>query len=530
MKQEQGKSIGEKKRSILVQGGTQKSLLTLLKEKNEYLDAPCNGNGSCGKCKVQLTENLIEPTEQEMRLLTKEELAGGVRLACQTRLLQDSIVLLPENIDEMIAENTATVPDVSGQFSTDMQQGKATQAAPNAQLCKNDLGIAIDLGTTTIAAVLVELSTGKELAAATGINHQRAYGADVISRIKASVEGSGRKLQQIVQTDLLQIINELLLDVKAEKKQLKRMVIAANTTMCHLLSGYPCDTLGKAPFTPVDIRLQKRSSREVFETEEFQAEVTILPGISTFIGADITAGIYACGMQEKEEYSLFLDIGTNGEMAVGNKHGLFVTSTAAGPAFEGGNLSCGMASVPGAVDKVEICFPYTKVHTLKEKAALGICGTGVIETVYELKRNRIIDANGTFAEQFIEEGYPLVKGRISFSQQDVREFQMAKAAVRAGMERLLTWSQIPKEALTNIYLAGSFGCHIPVKKAIGIGLLPAELERRIQTVGNTALEGAKKYLLCEQQGQLEQITSIAKELVLAADCEFQEDFLAYMNF
>lgn len=521
-----------KSRSVLVQGGTGKSLLALLKEKNEYLDAPCNGNGSCGKCRVQLFEKLSEPTEQEKKLLTKKELEAGIRLACQTIPREECSILLPEGCEEIC------VSQATESAQTAMETGQATesaQAAITAQTGENsqtdaDLGIAIDLGTTTIAAVLVELATGRELAAATGINHQRAYGADVISRIKASMEGSKEKLQQIIQADLLQIINELLVNGKAKEAQVKHIVIAANTTMCHLLLGYSCESLGRAPFTPVDISLQQKSCFTVFNTEKFSAEVTILPGISTFVGADIVSGLFACGMQEKEEYALFLDIGTNGEMAVGNKQGLFVTSTAAGPAFEGGNLSCGVASVPGAIDKVEIRFPYTSVHTLKGAPAIGTCGTGVIEAVYELKRNRILDKNGTFAERFLEEGYPLVEPDISITQQDVREFQMAKAAVRAGMERLLEWSCISKEALQKVYFAGSFGCHISVEKAVGIGLLPEELKNRIQPVGNTALEGAKKYLLYKDKTSLEKIISMAEELTLAADDDFQKKFLEYMNF
>ena len=516
MKPKQGKSINETNRSVLVQGGTGKNILTILKEKNKYLDAPCNGNGSCGKCKVQLLEGGTEPTEQEKRLLTKEELADGVRLACLTIPSKDCVLLIPEDSEEILTGSRMT--------------GFSENSCFTSSTATADLGIAIDLGTTTIAAVLVELSTGKNIAEATGVNHQRAYGADVISRIKAAVEGNGKKLQQIVQDDLIEIMNHLLAETKVEKTSVKNIAIAANTTMCHLLLGYPCDTLDKAPFEPVDILLQKRSCMEVFGTEDFQAEVTILPGISAFVGADIVAGIFACEMQEKEEYSLFLDIGTNGEMAVGNKNELFVTSTAAGPAFEGGNLSCGVASVPGAIDKVEICFPYTKVHTLKDAPAIGICGTGVIEAIYELKRNRILDENGTLVDRFLEDGYPVVEQKLYLKQQDIREFQMAKSAVRAGMERLLEWAGISKKSLKNIYVAGSFGCHIPVEKAVGIGLLPEEFKERVQPVGNTALEGARQYLLHQKHDKLDKIVSLAKEIKLATDKDFQEKFLEYLNF
>lgn len=511
----------EKKDVICVDGGTGKNILEIFKEKNKYFDAPCNGSGNCGKCRVRLLEGAAEPTEREKRLLTKEELAAGVRLACQVIPEQEcSLLILGEQHLETDTESqllNAVSSNVQSQTAAGRKSGQ-------------EYGIAIDIGTTTIAAVLTELSTGKNIAVETMVNHQRVYGADVLSRIKAAAEGKGEQLRQIVREDLKQIINALLKSAPVEKKYIKRIVIAANTTMCHLLLGYTCDTLGKAPFCPVDISLQRRTAKELLKTAELEAEVTILPGISAFVGADIVAGIMACKMQEKEEYSLFLDIGTNGEMVVGNREGLFVTSAAAGPAFEGGNISCGAASVPGAIDKVEIRFPYTRVHTLGEKAAIGLCGTGVIEVVYELLKNRILDRNGTLTERFLEEGYPLIENKIYFSQKDVREFQMAKSAIRAGMEQLLEGSGIKKEDIKNVYLAGSFGCHIPVEKAVGTGLLPKELTEKMKPAGNASLEGAKQYLLYQETAKIEKIISLAKDRKLASDKGFQEKFLQYMSF
>lgn len=516
----------EEKKAFYMPGGMEKNLLELLKEEKVYLDAPCNGSGNCGKCKVQLIEGVTEPTERERKLLSEEELTAGIRLACQTMPVRECRGILLNSQEEILTESAV----LEECMQSDKQKQRQAVKDVEQRVSVTDYGIAIDIGTTTIAAVLVNLATGKNAASETGVNHQRAYGADVISRIKASVEGNGRQLQQILQEDLRKLMECLLETAGIPKSHVKRIVIAANTTMCHLLLGYSCDTLGVAPFQPVNIKLQKKNCREVFGIADWQAKVTILPGISAFVGADIVSGLLACRMQEKEEYALFLDIGTNGEMAVGNKDVLFVTSTAAGPAFEGGNISCGVASVPGAIDKVEILFPYARIHTLGDKNAIGLCGTGVIETVYELLRNRILDENGTLAEQFLEDGYPLVKNKIYLKQQDIREFQVAKAAIRAGMECLLERSGIPKEKNSKVYLAGSFGCHISVEKAFGIGLLPKRLKEQIQLVGNTSLDGARQYLLGENEACVETLASMAKEIRLTTDAEFQEKFLQYMGF
>lgn len=524
----------KKKNVVWVNGDAEKNILELLKEKNEYLNAPCNGSGNCGKCRVRLLEGVSEPTAREKNLLTKEELAEGIRLACQTIPKQECrLQILNRQHSECDSEDqilNAVSLSVQKKAVVESEAVLEKKTVTGHKLSGQEYGIAIDIGTTTIAAALIELTTGENVAVQTAINHQRAYGADVISRIKASVEGNGKQLQQLIQKDLKEIISGLLEHGRAAKQQVKRVVIAGNTTMCHLLSGYPCDTLGKAPFCPVDISLQRKTCREVLGTEELMADIFLLPGISAFVGADIVAGIMACGMLEREDYTLFLDIGTNGEMAVGNRDGLFVTSTAAGPAFEGGNISCGIASVAGAIDKVEINYPYTKVHTLGEKSAIGICGTGLIETIYELLRNRIMDEHGTLGADFIEEGYPLVKNQIFLKQQDIREFQVAKAAVRAGIERLLEWSGVCGKDIARVCLAGSFGCHIPVEKAIGTGLLPEELKEKILPEGNTALEGAKQFLLYQDSEKLERIIALTKEIKLATDTEFQDKFLQYMDF
>jgi uncharacterized 2Fe-2S/4Fe-4S cluster protein (DUF4445 family) len=312
-------------------------------------------------------------------------------------------------------------------------------------------------------------------------------------------------------------------------------VIAGNTTMGHLFCGFPCDSLGVAPYTPVDISTIRRSAREIFGWEESGAEVILLPGISTYVGADITAGMYVTGMHESEEVSLLVDLGTNGEMAIGNKDRFMVTSTAAGPAFEGGNISRGVAGVPGAICHVHFEGDNIHTETIGGKTPVGLCGTGVIETVFELQKNGWIDETGLLEEDYFDDGVSLAKDAngedIVFLQQDVREIQLAKSAVRAGLECLLLKFGVTYEEISHVYIAGGFGYKMDLSKAAGIGMLPKELLPKMQAVGNSSLGGAMAGLLGAQAvEEMEQIVAKSEEVSLAMSKEFNDFYMDYMMF
>lgn len=499
----------------------EKALLSLLQERGIYVMAPCNGKGECGRCRVRFLSGTPTPTEKERRLLTREELEGGIRLACAVHITEPCQILLEESGEENMAVLTEK-----------QEQGKMCSSRKE----KDGYGIAIDIGTTTLAAELFELPGGRTVSVAAGVNHQRAYGADVISRISAANEGKGKLLQECIRADIVRVAKKLLGEA-VTKEEVKQIVVVGNTTMCHLLRGLSCERLGCAPFVPTDNSLYETEACSLFGVEGWQAKVTVLPGISAFVGADIVAGIYASEMDIKQETSLLLDIGTNGEMVLCCDGALFVTSTAAGPVFEGGNISCGVPGIPGAICHAKLCDADWNCETIDRKTPIGICGTGIIDIVSELVEAGWVDENGTLKEPWFTNGIT-VAGNVTFNQRDIREIQMGKAAIRAGIDTLLGEYAGTQEVKTqkaesfNVYLAGGFGYYMDAKNAIRIGMFPETFAGRTECIGNSALEGAKKYLLSEKsaRARIAQITTRANEINLAEQAVFQELYVSQMFF
>ncbi len=422
---------------------------------------------------------------------------------------------------------------------------------------KDKYAIAIDLGTTTLAFALIDRASAQVLHTVTALNSQRKYGADVLSRIQASVDGKREELRECIQKDLCVGIDRLLEECTfianhENEKLIEQIVIAGNTTMIHLLMGYDCSTLGVYPFTPVNTKLISGTSKEILGYALQGTEITaiILPGISAFIGGDIVAGLYALDIAEQEDVNLFIDLGTNGEMALGNCDRLLVTSVAAGPAFEGGNISCGTGSVAGAISSVDIEYKQEKDNydvnckTIQDKSSCGICGTGVIETVAELLKNEIIDETGLYIDEFFETGFMLSgpngekqipdmqnNENIVFTQKDIREFQMAKAAVRAGIYILISQYGIKTEQIKRVYLAGGFGFNLNIEKTVTVGLLPKEICDKVKVVGNSSLGGMVKFLSDKDKiTKVQKILDITQEIILAENEEFNAKYLRSMAF
>lgn len=520
-----------------------KSLLRILQEKNEYISAPCNGNGTCGKCIVRYKIGATEPTKQDREFLSEKQLEQGYRLACQSYPMGEYVVEIPEP-EEMIEvlsqwenQRTEEIPK-----NTAEDFAKACKTADGEGFTETrtpaDYGICIDIGTTTLAALLVNLKTEADCQTAVSVNHQRTYGADVLSRIDASNNGKKWEIQRCIRQDLQKLIRELLQKEKITEQQIQRIVIAGNTTMCHLLRGFSCETLGVAPFLPVDLSWMEGSAADFLGMKELDTKVVILPGISAFVGADIMAGIAKMNMHRSEGYHLLLDIGTNGEMVLGNCRHMYVTSTSAGPAFEGGNISCGMASIPGVISHVFMeetgkagfqVIGETDGENKKQQA-IGICGTGMIDLVYELREHQMIDEHGTYLDLYFDTGYELAE-KVKFTQNDIRELQMAKAAIRAGVDILVKKAGITFDEVDDCYLAGGFGTKIDIKKAAGIGLIPKELEMKTIPAGNTVLAGTKEVLLGRiSKEELEKIQTMADVINLAEENDFEEMYLSYMDF
>ena len=421
----------------------------------------------------------------------------------------------------------------------------------------NSYAIAIDLGTTTLAFALVDNVSAQVLHTVTSLNSQRKYGADVLSRIQASVAGKKKELQECIQKDLCEGIDKLLEDSRVVTKNgkecpVEHIFISGNTTMVHLLMGYDCSTLGVYPFMPVNTEFILGTAKELlgYVRGNIGMAVTIFPCISAFIGGDIVSGLYALDFAQKEDINLFIDLGTNGEMALGNKDRILVTSVAAGPAFEGGNISCGTGSVAGAICALDIEYnPLNgnydvNFKTLRDEPPCGICGTGVIEAVAELLKNRIIDETGLYRDDFFENGFMLSgkneakqmqdmgnKTEIVLSQKDIREFQMAKAAVRAGIDILISQYGIKTEAINRVYLAGGFGFNLNVVKAVSTGLLPEEISDKVRVVGNGSMGGMVKFLSDKEQiDKVQSILNITQEIILGNNEEFNAKYLRSMAF
>ena len=575
---------------IFLQKKQNKTILELLREQGEYLDAPCSGKGTCGKCCIIIeeTRKTDPPKQREKEVFTERELEEGWRLSCMTVPTDDLYVCIPEIRENQIqvqmefVRNTKMESDVQAttvicenKIEDRAQIGSDGEIKPeNMDTEKSVYGIAIDIGTTTLAAELISLTDGICLKTASSVNHQRAYGADVISRIRAAASGDAEKLRESILKDVRDLAETLLAGQDENVLNVSKIVIAGNTTMIHLLLGYSCVGLGAAPFTPVNLAPEDMTwgelNGEYEETREIgnaresgdakesgvardgsdarehgyvrecghtginqTTKVQIMPGISAFVGGDITAGMMGCGMRP-DKCEMLIDIGTNGEMVLAAGDHFLVSSVAAGPAFEGGNISCGMPGVPGAVCRAVLFGKNNMVtKTIGNKPAIGLCGTGIIDVMYELVRHHIVDTQGILGEPWFEKGFPVVPGKIYFTQEDIRQVQMAKAAICAGLEVLLQKSNISHEQIKKVYVAGGFGMGLDMEKALGIGLLPIGLRGKLTPVGNSALEGAARCLTHSKESsdmQPQEIAAISHEINLADTPEFQELYLKHMQF
>lgn len=483
----------------------------------------CGGRGTCGKCMVladgawQRACQLYPGEDVVITAFGWETEAYGQRTAPGG---QEQPSGVPEAGQNAGAPQILTMPVARKNGTETAGDGSGETEDTSGQAF-----LAVDLGTTTIAAALAEADTGSVIDTISCLNSQRRYGGDVLSRMKAAVSGEAETLRRLVEEDIRSLIGQLR--EKQPGYNISRIYVAANTTMEHLLLGESCEGLSRAPFTPVS--LAERS------TELDGVSLTVLPGASAFVGADIAAGLLECGFDRIREPVLFLDLGTNGEMALGTPQGILATSAPAGPAFEGGNISCGMGSVPGAVCKVRLIRDRSIVRTIGDKPAAGLCGTGVLELVSELLDNRLADENGRLREPYGAEGYPVARRQsgeaLLFTQQDMRELQMAKAAVRSGMELLLAKGGVAWKDIRRVYLAGGFAYYLDVRKAVNIGLLPRELEGRAVSVGNTSLQGCVAYG-CDRTApeRIQKLLSGVRVMNLARQPEFQEEYIRQMSF
>lgn len=594
---------------LYIESYQSQTLLEVLLENNVFVPNICHGNGTCGKCKIRVVEGYLPITEADRRSLTENELKQGIRLACKANIragLQEKevnertkeifvekvckteqeelwIEIVGESEEDIIVEGILgeeTAKSFSGKNQVNSEENKM-QNEPGEEVTANHF-IAIDIGTTTIAMALIDEITGEVINTYTSLNHQRKYGADVISRITAANGGKAEELKKTIEEDLWKGIKALVVTekeiealtraeygIKAEANNagndiymherrinLNKIIIAGNTTMIHLLMGYSCESLGKYPFVSEHLkqiqctlkecigRFQNHESKINMISDEEETKVyskyentpvTILPGISAFVGGDIVADVVACEGFETEEICLLIDLGTNGEMVLGNKDRLLTASAAAGPAFEGGNITCGMASIPGSICQVKIQNQKAIVRTIKsEMPPNGICGTGLVSAMAQLKQNRMINEDGELKQPYHKNGFPLwifENGeKIALYQKDIREFQMAKAAIRAGIEILMEeYGCIPTE-VKSVFIAGGFGRAINIEDILTTGIMPEVFRDKISIIGNGVLQGIISLgTKAVTKKQVEMICQRAENVTLSQKESFQKKYVEYMK-
>jgi uncharacterized 2Fe-2S/4Fe-4S cluster protein (DUF4445 family) len=458
------------------------------------IEFPCGGTGLCGGCRVRVLQGSLPVTQQDSLFFSAEDLASGWRLACQT-IADVPLVLECEQWHmEILGDNSV----LSGRG-------------------KQGLGIAVDLGTTTIAAQLIDLATGNVLGVETELNPQAPFGSDVMSRIRAVL--SDADLTTIVRASIGSMIARL---ARRREQEVTEVALVGNSVMHHLFSNLDVEPLSHAPFHSLKLAEQQFTAAELGWSLPSPCRIRFVRCLGGFVGSDILAGIVAVGMPTSEETIALVDLGTNGEIAIGNRERILYASTAAGPAFEAASIRMGMRATSGAISRVSYSNGEIHVTVIGDQDPRGICGSGLVDAVaMGLKTGAILPsgriANGT-------KRFP-VMGPVVLSQGDIRELQLAKGAIAAGFRLLLRSLGTEAGDLKRIHLAGAFGNYVQAASAIRIGLLEFSAQRIVPS-GNTALRGAKMLLLSENEPPLPNMEHMA----LAADPDFQDEFVNCMNF
>lgn len=537
-----GENRAGSRREIIIKHDTNMTLMSTLLKENLVSGAFCGGLGSCKRCRICFLSGAPAPGAMDRSAFSADELREGYRLACMSRPKSDCAIY-PEFIFAPLLAAGALTSAESGdkerqiEILTTAQSGisdsdKRRGNNSNYNEDRNCM-IAVDLGTTTIAMQLMEMSSGRVIDTYCAMNPQRSYGADVLSRIQAAASGHAQNLRDSVWKTLNSGVEHFCKSQDKDIcKDIRCMCIAGNTTMEHLLMGLSTEGLGRSPFTPVEIGLQKckfaygeNSGTEEargsagYDNEENKFQVYITPGISAFVGGDVAAGLYHCGLlnqmqsaqtQSRHDAVLFIDLGTNGEMAITDGSRMIVTATAAGPAFEGG----ANAKAPGS---------------------------DMIAITASLLEQDIIDETGLMREEYFEKGIDVPIRSINSSeeicihitQKDIRDIQMAKAAVRAGIEIL--YEKIGRLKLAHVYLAGGFGYYLDIDAAAAVGLLPEHVRHITEAAGNTSLAGAFDMGRDLWTGRLneEEINKTLEcieSINLAKEEEFESLYLDFLNF
>jgi uncharacterized 2Fe-2S/4Fe-4S cluster protein (DUF4445 family) len=551
----------------------------------------CGSKGLCGKCRVQLLAGTnSSPTQAERELLGEEDIASGYRLSCQMRIKGDTKVYLPQSsliehskipfeetpigvplnppteeyeillpsskkdtsltdeeriantlysshnkkialIDALALDKVPQLEDKTG--GTVRVSVRDQEIISIRQPGKTPFGLAFDLGTTKIAGYLVNLDTGKMFAAEGITNPQRTFGDDVISRISYALEKSGEVLREVVVKGL----NELISKLCSETDRIVEITIAGNTAMHHLLLELPVRQLGLAPYKPSTVEPLDMKARDVGINSAPGAYAYFLPNVGGFIGGDHVAMILATGIHVTDSTVLGLDIGTNTEIVLAHGGTLTSTSCASGPAFEGGHITHGMDATQGAIERLKIkSLDHVEFKTIGNLPPCGLCGSGILDTVAELCRTGMINKQGkltgTEGACVLIPGERTGTGRdITITQKDIHEVQLAKAAIRTGIDLLLEEVGIDLQEIEEVIIAGGFGSSIDPKSGITIGMLPPFNTQQFKVVGNAAGAGSRRCLISRaERARAEEVARQITYLELMINPQFHGRFARAMFF
>jgi uncharacterized 2Fe-2S/4Fe-4S cluster protein (DUF4445 family) len=566
------------------------------------IDSTCGGHGTCKKCRIRIEADPPAPTSLDIRAYSAEELKAGWRLACRATAVKDTTIEVPPlttrpkaatvGVGRQVIVRPAVVkryleltePDLSDQV-TDIERvlRELDDLEPRTELATlrglgktlrdsdwkvtavvvDDLliavepgdtteyryGIAFDLGTTTVVATLLDLSTGTPVAVESMLNKQQPFGADVITRISATMMDPGAldKLSSLARETLAELAAEVCAAGNVQPEHIYELALAGNATMAHIVLGIDPEPLGMAPFIMTTRLYPEVLASDLGVEVHERARAFVFPAFGAYVGGDITAGLLASGMDRDSRVRLFVDIGTNCEIVLGNRDWLLATAAPAGPAFEGAAIRCGMRAADGAIEVVTMTPDALDLKVIGDVAPAGLCGSGLVDAVTGLVRLGLLDESGRFvpAEQAAElapglaERLTLVgQERVFYltddvylSQRDVRELQFAKAAIATGWRILLEEAGLTERDVQQVLLAGSFGSYLSASSAIRIGLVPKVPVMRVVSAGNVAGEGAKMALLSlrERAGGLALLEEV-KYVELSDRADFNDRFVDQLAF
>lgn len=460
---------------------------------------PCGGVGRCLSCAVKFVYGAPQMTSDDERALDFSEMREGWRLGCKCVITKDCKIQVPV---ALASEITSVLVD---------------EVAETEDINKENIAIAVDLGTTTLATAIIDLSNGKILRHRNSTNSQSRFGADVMSRVKAAMEGKGLELQNCIREDLTNLGEKIL----GENFFTHKIVFSGNSIMTHLALGYTVDGFAKYPFIPYTLDSVKfvESSRNIF----------FMPGISAFVGGDIVSGLFhlkklAEKRNKLQDKYLFVDLGTNAELVLFDGENYWCSSASAGPALEGASLSCGVASVRGAINHLSIRDGKCSYTTIGGEEPIGLCGSGIIDLIHELHRNAIIDDGGLLIEKYSDSGFP-VTDNVIITGEDIQQVLLAKSAIYSAIMLLAKEAGVEMNEIEHLYVSGGLGASASVWSAGGIKLFPAELLSKFEAVGNSSLLGDIDFIMDPDEEALNEIKEKSRIVILNDNPDFEGLFL-----